>query len=85
MYDECGGDSSDCTEDETVLYIDWYTDDFGRNVTYWDVAVEPIEPQLTQMIWIDTNVTHVQEQQAKRFKRVEAKAAAALAAGRPSY
>ena len=44
----------------------WLQNAFGRNVTYWDVAVEPIEPQLTQMIWIDTNVTHVQERLAQR-------------------
>lgn len=24
MYDECGGKSSDCTENESVVYIDWY-------------------------------------------------------------
>lgn len=44
----------------------WPQSIVGRNVTYWDVAVEPIEPQLTQMIWIDTNVTHVQERLAQR-------------------
>lgn len=57
LYDECGGTSSDCDEDESVVYMEYQKTIFG-NDTYWDVAVEPIEPQLTQMIWVDTNVTH---------------------------
>jgi len=55
MYDECGGDSDDCDEDETVLALAWvppvYVD--------WYVAVEPVEPELTQFIWTNTSVPHV--------------------------
>jgi hypothetical protein len=50
MYDECD-QADDCTEDETLVSMEWvppaYTDMY--------VAVEPIEPELTQLSWVWTN------------------------------
>lgn len=57
MYDECGGnadDDQDCTENETILFLPWVPPNFVG----WEVAVEPIEPQLTQMIWVWTDVVN---------------------------
>jgi hypothetical protein len=52
MYDECGGSGDDCDEDETIVALLWVPPVY---VDFY-VAVEPIEPELTQMIWIWTNV-----------------------------
>ena len=52
LYDECNGVTSDCDENETIVYLDY----FGQGATYWYVEVEPVEPELTQMIWVSTSV-----------------------------
>jgi hypothetical protein len=55
LYDECGGSTtSDCDENELVAYLEWMPGDY---VDFY-VAVEPIEPELTQLIWVWTNVVH---------------------------
>lgn len=54
MYDECGGTSDDCDENAALVYLEW----LPGNYTDWYVAVEPIEPELTQLVWINTTVVH---------------------------
>lgn len=50
LYDECSY-VDDCDEDDTIVYLDIF------NTTYndWYVAVEPEEPELTQLTWAWTN------------------------------
>jgi hypothetical protein len=52
FYDECNGTTEDCDENETIVYLDW----FGAGATYFYTEVEPVEPELTQMIWVPTSV-----------------------------
>lgn len=49
MYDECGG-VDDCDENEAIVYFT--TDPASEDFFY--VAVEPVEPELTQLIWTPT-------------------------------
>ena len=48
LYDECGGRVDDCDENETILWLDWTQPGY----VFWDIAVEPVEYQLTQMVWV---------------------------------
>lgn len=54
------GADDDCSEDEAIVYLEMPWD--GQSIwnpdteMYWDVAVEPIEPEMTQMIWVPTPV-----------------------------
>ncbi len=51
LYDECSGaPSDDCDENESIVYLDWAT-----GYVDWYVAVEPIEPEMTQLTWIWTD------------------------------
>ena len=55
LYDECGGNGDDdCAENEAILALPWVPPAYVD----WDVAVEPVEPQLTQMIWVWTDVVN---------------------------
>ncbi len=49
LYDECNG-ADDCDENESIVYLDWAT-----GYVDWYVAVEPIEPEMTQLTWIWTD------------------------------
>ena len=50
FYDECGG-VDDCDENETIIYFT--TNPESEEFFY--VAVEPVEPQLTQLLWTPTS------------------------------
>ena len=52
LYDECDGTTEDCDENETIVYLDY----FGSGATFFYTEVEPVEPELTQMIWVPTSV-----------------------------
>ncbi len=49
---QCGGEGDDCDENESLVALAWVP---PVDVD-WYVAVEPVEPQLTQMVWTYTNV-----------------------------
>jgi hypothetical protein len=51
LYDECGG-VDDCDENESIVY---FTTNPASEVFFY-VAVEPVEPELTQLIWTPTNI-----------------------------
>jgi hypothetical protein len=51
LYDECGGHDDSCDENECLCYLEWQPGDY---VDFY-VAVEPVEPQLTQAVWVWTD------------------------------
>ena len=50
LYDECD-QADDCSEDEAIVYLEWSKGDYVD----WYVAVEPIEPEMTQLTWVWTD------------------------------
>jgi len=50
LYDECD-QADDCDENESIVYLEWTSGDYVD----WYVAVEPIEPEMTQLTWIWTD------------------------------
>ncbi len=66
MYDECGtqvskggqglggSTTTDCDENEAIVSMQ----PFAPGEDFWYVFVEPIEPELTQMVWVWTNVVN---------------------------
>jgi len=54
LYDECGGMSDDCDEDDSIVALTWVPPAWVG----FNVLVEPTEPQLTQLTWVWTDVVH---------------------------
>ncbi len=68
MYDECGtqvsgggggavvggSTTTDCDENEAIVSLQ----PFASGEDFWYVFVEPVEPELTQMVWVWTDVVH---------------------------
>ena len=50
LYDECD-QADDCDEAESVVYLEWT----GGDYVDWYVAIEPVEPELTQLTWVWTD------------------------------
>lgn len=51
LYDECG-QADDCDENESIVYLEWAGSGDGKDYVDWYVAVEPIEPEMTQLTWV---------------------------------